>query len=150
MKEELDYITESKLEVIATKIADKLKFQKAGYLNSNDLLNNTSFAPFIPMKYDINLKIDDILLVEKYNGIVPALFIDPFFIDLLKLYYKLLGKDECNTIEISRDEYINKILASNPESADTKVIKLTKCPSEYIRKAINCICDALPLYLTFK
>lgn len=104
------------------------------------------------VRYNLELSLDDILLVEKYNGTVPALFFDPIYAHVLKCYFKLLGKDNNNTFEISDEEYMNNVLSSDKSSTEVTSIFLMSGdnPVEFIRQAINYVCDAIPLYRTFK
>ena len=112
-------------------------------LNSKNKCSNT----FTPVMYNVELSLDDISLVEKHNGSVRALFLDPLYIKVLKCYFKLLKKDRINTLEVSNTEFIYNILSTNENTEEAQYLRnIINNPAEHIRQGINKICDAVGFY----
>lgn len=149
LNEELPFITEEIRSVVAERIIREIGLFDVKIFGMNET-KEIERGTFTPVRYDLELSMDDILLVKSYNGAVPALFLDPLYIHVLECYFRLLGKDRANTLEISKEECLLKTLASNEETEEAKWITSPKNPIEFIRHGINGVCDAVGLYRTYE
>lgn len=153
LEKELDFISRDKLDSVATSIVDRLQLQNAFIYNLNDVKRGHIFPSktedvVANSKKNITLTMDDILLVEKYNGVIPNLYIESFYIDLVKWYFRVIGNDENNAAEIYSEEYIGNILSSLPTDVNNPTANM-KCPKKSIRDSIDVICNVIPLYRNF-
>ena len=149
LKEEIPILTEAKYDIIAIRLVKELGLTDAKILSINEIKEN-GCGTFTLVRYNLELNIKDILLVEKYNGTVPALFFDPLYIHVLKAYFKLLGKDSANTFEITTEECVTNVLSSHGNTEDAKAITAVNNPVEFIRQAVNNVCDAVGLYRRYE
>jgi len=78
------------------------------------------------------IKQDYIELTEKYNGTLRNLWIDPFLINILKIYFQLLDEEKYDTSTISNVPYIKKVLEANRLREEAKVILFTDAPIKYV------------------
>lgn len=96
------------------------------------------------------IKKSDVALVEEYNGTVPALWMDTFFTYHLNNYFELLEGKEWDAHQISEKSYIENIFQKNESKEEVKIISMTMKPVEYIQEAIKRVCEAVPMYQSFK
>lgn len=92
------------------------------------------------------INMNDVELVEKYNGIAKCYFMDPFFTHYLKKYLSLLDGNEWDPYEISDKEYIKTVLDKNKENPEAQVTLRIKTPIDTIAEAIERVRKAAPLY----
>lgn len=79
-----------------------------------------------------------------------TLFFDPLYIEVLKKYLNLLEQEPYNTLVISDENYIKDVLITHKNTPQTDYTSAIKNPIETIQQATNKVCDAVPLYRTYK
>lgn len=147
LREEIPFLTDEKYKAIAARIEEKLRISNGKAISDADQ-KECGQKKFTPVLYNQELSLDDIILAEEYNGTVQGLFIDPLFTYILKNYFILLGRSRANTVEISTKEYVESIISSNNETEEVQWLKYNKNPDEFIRQAINRVCNAVDVYRT--
>ena len=144
LSKELDIISEEKRKLVAKKICDAIN----DGLQENNEPNNEPMSNEVV--YDLIFSLKEIELVEKYNGTVRGLWFDPWYISVLKKYVSLLPNDSWNTKEISEPIYIQNIFNKNKGNENCKYVLMMKEPIKSIQRAINYVCDAVPIFQTYK
>ena len=100
-------------------------------------------------RYKTTLSLEQIELVEKYNGSKEgshALFMDPLYIKILKDWYKFLGINEVDTWLISIPELIESRLKEISYRDYPELYVQGEKLSDTINTAIDKICDAYGFY----
>lgn len=99
--------------------------------------------------YDLTLTDKDIDLVEKYehDNIPVALWLDPFYIMILRKYLSLIPGTEYNTQQVFSQKCIKEVLSDETEIRQDiiKQILITNNPVKVIQDAANHVCDAVPM-----
>ena len=94
----------------------------------------------------MTIKKSYIELIEKYDGVLRGLWVQPFFLDILTNYFQLLDEVEYDTAIISEASYIRKTLEVNKSKEEVKTILFTDTPIEYVQEAIKQVARAGSIY----
>ena len=86
-------------------------------------------------------------LVDEYNGTLSCLWMDLFFTNLLKHYLNVLNGNIFESSEISKTDYIEKILNDNEKA---KHVSYSKNPIKSIQEGIRKVEAVLPIYEQFR
>lgn len=145
LKEEIPFLTEEKYDSMAIRLVKELGLTDVKIFDINEAKEN-GYETFTPMRYNLELSLEDILLVEKNIGTKGTIYIDPLYTYILKEYFSLLGRDSANTVAISTEEFVKSTICSNAETPEADWLKHKKNPCEFIRRAINEVCDCVGYY----